>query len=300
MQLAEAMLRGVVVLLLCARAAPLAPSALRRERAPRECSIREALSRARLPFARDRRASPRSRAGVASCRPFARASVACFTATDETVSDPPSAPDAPTASADEAAAAAEASASSSLPSPLEEADESAAPAVPTPADDEAATPPLSAMSGGAEAEGEKGAATSAGDDAASEPESAESAASPEWWSEDAGEQDAPVDDTMASIFQNMPEELQTTAPEPEAAAAPAPEPEEERKFTFEDFVGSEWKVGLLWRGKDEADVTWARCEADESVTWGFGARGKWRIDEVRRRRARARVRRRSRRARPRE
>ena len=81
-------------------------------------------------------------------------------------------------------------------------------------------------------------------------------------------------------------ELQTTAPEPEAAAAPAPEPEEERKFTFEDFVGSEWKVGLLWRGKDEADVTWARCEADESVTWGFGARGKWRIDEVRDARAR--------------
>ena len=106
MQLAEAMLRGVVLLLLCARAAPLAPSALRRERAPRECSIREALSRARLPFARDRRASPRSRAGAASCRPFARANVACFTATDETVSDPPSAPDAPTASADEAAAAA--------------------------------------------------------------------------------------------------------------------------------------------------------------------------------------------------
>ena len=161
--------------------------------------------------------------------------------------------------------------------------------MPTPADDEAATPPLSAMSGGAEAEGEKGAAPihGAGDDAASEPESAVRApralnGGPRM----RGARRA----RRRHDGQHLSEHARgaaATAPEPEESFSRAPEPEEERKFTFEDFVGSEWKVGLLWRGKDEADATWARCEADESVTWGFGARGKWRpIDEVRDARAR--------------
>ena len=131
----------------------------------------------------------------------------------------------------------------------------------------------------------------------------ESDASPEeWWAGADG-----VDDTLSGIFANsMPppkSEFEEKYDAGEIVGPPAPAADEaqgvvagaaggeteeatsetkvDKYFRKEDVVGSEWKVGLLWKGKDQADVTWARCEEDGSVTWGFGARGKWRVDEVR-------------------
>ena len=46
-----------------------------------------------------------------------------------------------------------------------------------------------------------------------------------------------------------------------------------------DFSGSEWKVGVLWRDKEKIDVTWIRCKEDGSSEWGWGARGKWRLED---------------------
>lgn len=60
-------------------------------------------------------------------------------------------------------------------------------------------------------------------------------------------------------------------------AAPTPE----RTYTPADFVGSEWKLGVLWRGDDKIEVTWARCLADGSAEFGWGTRGSWRLDEGR-------------------
>ena len=61
------------------------------------------------------------------------------------------------------------------------------------------------------------------------------------------------------------------------AAAPPPE----RTYAPADFVGSEWKLGVLWRGDDKIEVTWARCLADGSAEFGWGTRGSWRLDEGR-------------------
>ena len=61
------------------------------------------------------------------------------------------------------------------------------------------------------------------------------------------------------------------------AAAPPPE----QTYAPADFVGSEWKLGVLWRGDDKIEVTWARCLADGSAEFGWGTRGSWRLDEGR-------------------
>ena len=62
----------------------------------------------------------------------------------------------------------------------------------------------------------------------------------------------------------------------DAAAPPS-----ERTYAPADFVGSEWKLGVLWRGDDKIEVTWARCLADGSAEFGWGTRGSWRLDEGR-------------------
>ena len=53
----------------------------------------------------------------------------------------------------------------------------------------------------------------------------------------------------------------------------------ERTYTAADFVKSEWKVGVLWRNKKEIEETWIRCKEDGESEWGWGASGKWRIEE---------------------
>ena len=58
-------------------------------------------------------------------------------------------------------------------------------------------------------------------------------------------------------------------------------PPPERTYAPADFVGSEWKLGVLWRGDDKIEVTWARCLADGSAEFGWGTRGSWRLDEGR-------------------
>lgn len=46
-----------------------------------------------------------------------------------------------------------------------------------------------------------------------------------------------------------------------------------------DFNGSEWKIGILWNGKKKIDVSWIRCKPMNELQWGFGAEGKWRLED---------------------
>ncbi|KAH8056974.1 hypothetical protein JL722_7198 [Aureococcus anophagefferens] len=41
----------------------------------------------------------------------------------------------------------------------------------------------------------------------------------------------------------------------------------------------EWKIGVLWRDKEKIDVTWVRCKEDGNSEWGWGASGKWRLED---------------------
>jgi len=54
---------------------------------------------------------------------------------------------------------------------------------------------------------------------------------------------------------------------------------EELMYTAADFAGSEWKIGVLWRESEKIDVTWFRCKEDQNSEWGWGADGKWKVED---------------------
>jgi len=61
-----------------------------------------------------------------------------------------------------------------------------------------------------------------------------------------------------------------------AAVAPAPPA---KTYPASDFFGSEWKIGVLWRDKKAIDVTWVRCREDGTAEFGWGAEGRWKLDD---------------------
>ena len=72
--------------------------------------------------------------------------------------------------------------------------------------------------------------------------------------------------------------------EPAVAGPAAPSDAAEAPGTVyapQDFAGSEWKVGIVWNGREDVEVTWARVSDDGegTVQWGFGAAGQVRVDD---------------------
>lgn len=74
-------------------------------------------------------------------------------------------------------------------------------------------------------------------------------------------------------------------PVTEADLAPAVAEEEatkpEKTYAVQDFVGSEWKIGVVWGESERVDVSWFRLKGDGVSEWGFnvGGRGRWKLDE---------------------
>jgi len=84
----------------------------------------------------------------------------------------------------------------------------------------------------------------------------------------------PDDAPLPPGFEEPAETLAAAAAFQEDVAGPA-----EVTYREADFVGSEWKIGVLWRDKEKIDVTWVRCKEDGNSEWGWGANGKWRLED---------------------
>lgn len=85
---------------------------------------------------------------------------------------------------------------------------------------------------------------------------------PDWWAEDAG-----VDDTLSGIFR---ETMPARQPGEDAFIESTPEPEvPEFRLRLSDLIGSEWKIGILWRDSTKVDVSWFRLKDEGVVEWGF-------------------------------
>ena len=61
-----------------------------------------------------------------------------------------------------------------------------------------------------------------------------------------------------------------------------PEPEvPEFRLRLSDLIGSEWKIGILWRDSTKVDVSWFRLKDEGVVEWGFtDTPGIWGLEQV--------------------
>ena len=114
--------------------------------------------------------------------------------------------------------------------------------------------------------------TTTRDDSGGEPQSD---GEPAWWTESGG----PEEDQAPPATSEAQDQLAGFPAAEQAGELEGVDPDERRRWSEQDFLGSEWKVGIQWENSNDVQVTWIRCKEDFKVDWGINAEGESRPPE---------------------